>query len=510
MKISMRMRVEICALAAASACAAPGDSEQAREPVASQRETVALDRRGPFTIHGTATLHGVTSTGIESNPIDLSAAPFAVYSLSHGELVREVGVGLADGTFTVPVTTGARTWELETNLFGTPNLAVGDAREPDLDRTVLGRLDATQPTAETDVSISATGLAAWQFADTTQIMSANNGAVVFSPEFQFATPPAIGDTAITAQTIDWAAQGVPLVEAAKGDTVVMSQLVTRTSGTEVYNAVARIGAADGFTQRDGVAATLNVVMSPVPQKSLALHWEGPRFEALRAEAGASAVDLAGAPLFFIDALPDAERFGFYANAPDLMGYFPSDSTANLAVTVEYGNPYSTRGRPWDEFAIINYPFAVPVQLGAAAPRNEFAGYHANLSLSQLCDGIIAPLISPVRNVRIAGRDLGVAQSGVGPSPTVRWDAPRLGRATQYFVSLKQLTEVSARTVSTVVASFVTRDRSLQIPSTFLVPGGTYLLSMTAVNFGTVDRTTSLFGDGLPFASARSITATFTP
>jgi len=104
----------------------------------------------------------------------------------------------------------------------------------------------------------------------------------------------------------------------------------------------------------------------------------------------------------------------------------------------------------------------------------------------------------------------VAQSGVGPSPTVRWDAPRLGRATQYFVSLKQLTEVSARTVSTVVASFVTRDRSLQIPSTFLVPGGTYLLSMTAVNFGTVDRTTSLFGDGLPFASARSITATFTP
>jgi hypothetical protein len=344
------------------------------------------------------------------------------------------------------------------------------------------------------------------------IVAANNGAVVFSPELQFAAPPAAGDTSISAQTIDWAAQFPPdaLVEAAQGDVAVMSQLVARTSGAELYSGLDRIGTATGFTQRDGVASAMTVAMSVVPQKSFVLHWRGSELEALRSDVGAGAADTPGGQGFFIDALPDAAKLGFYTTSPDLVLYTPTTSSANVDVTVSYGNPYSTLGKPWDEYAIINYLFAVPVQLGTAAPYHEFVGYDANMALGELHGGIVKPLISPVRDVRIAGKALRSPQIGVGLSPTVQWDAPAIGRATQYLIALKRLAASSTHTSGTTVATFVTKDRTLQIPSTYLASGSTYILSMTAINFGSVDRTTDLFGDGLPFESASSITSTFMP
>jgi len=476
------------------------------------QEAISLAYSDQVIIHGTGTLFGITSSGVVSRPLDLSAAPFGTDSLSHGELVRKVGAGEAYGTFTVPVVAGAKSWELETNLFGTPFVAVGNARQPNLNQHVLGRLDGTLPTVETDVSINVTGLTPWADGDSTQIVAANNGAVVFSPEFQFATPPGVGDTAIAGQTIDWLAQfpPAPLVEAAKGDVAVMSQLVARTSGTEAYSGLDRFGTAASFTQEDGAASAMTVALAAVPQKSFALHWRGSEFEALRSAVGAGAADVPGADGVFIDARPDAAKFGFYTTSPDLMLYTPSDGTANVDATVSYGNPYVTLGKPWDEYAIINYFFAVPVQLGTAAPHLEFVGYAANLSLDELPGGVVRPLISPVRDARIAGKDLRSPQTGVGLSPTIQWDAPTIGQATQYFIALKRLTVAATRTTATTVATFVTKDRTLPIPSTFLARGATYILSMTAIDFGAVDRTVDLFGDGLPFESASSVTSTFTP
>jgi hypothetical protein len=76
--------------------------------------------------------------------------------------------------------------------------------------------------------------------------------------------------------------------------------------------------------------------------------------------------------------------------------------------------------------------------------------------------------------------------------------------------LRKVTATATKTSATSVVRFVTRSRSLQIPSPYLAGGGTFLLSIAAINFGRVDRTRSLFGDGLPFESASAVTATFTP
>lgn len=467
------------------------------EPTSEEQADVTA--AATFAIHGTGTLFGHTSTGIAKQPMDLSASLFASYSRGPGgELVQELGAGTADGTFDVPVQAGARSWDLETDLvFGSPYLAVGNARHPDVDQHVLGRLDGIAPTTETDLTLDATGLDAWADGDTTELLVANNGDIVYSPEGQFAAPPADGDTAIAGQTIDWSAQFPPtvLVDASQGDIASLEQLIVRSSGTESYQALDRYGTAPAFTQTDGAPSTAEFAMAHVAQTTRALHWRGAAFEAMRGEVGAGATDVPGGQQVFLDALPDAARFGFYTNSPDLAIYTPSAPSSDLDLTLHYGNPYH-----WDEFYSLNYLFAAPVQLGSAAPATVFVGYVANLDVDRVAGGVIAPQISPVRDVRIAS----------GASPTVTWSAPAIGHATEYFIQLEALSANDGQTATTIVASFVTTERSLQIPSDFITAGSTYVLAITAINFGDVDRTVSLFGDGLPALQAIMVTPTFTP
>jgi hypothetical protein len=468
------------------------------EPTTSEDQS-DVTAAATFEVHGTGMLFGHTTTGIVKEPIDLSANLFASYSRAPGgALVQELGAGTADGTFEVPVQAGARSWDLETDVvFGSPYLAIGNARHPDVDQHVLGRLDGVAPTTETDLTFDVTGLDAWADGDTTELLVANNGDIVYSPETEFAAPPADGDTAIAGQSIDWSAQFPPtvLIDASQGDIASLEQLIVRSSGTESYQALDRYGTASRFTQTDGAPSMADIAMSHVAQTTRPLHWRGAAFEAMRSEVGAGATDVPGGAQVFVDALPDAARFGFYTNAPDLAIYTPSVPTSNLDLTLRYGNPYH-----WDEFYSLNYLFAVPVQLGSAAPASVFVGYVANLDVGRVAGGVIAPEISPVRDVHI----------GRGDSPTVTWSPPAIGCATEYFIQLEQLSASDGQTAANVVASFVTTDRSLQIPSDFITSGSSYVLAITAINFGDVDRTVSLFGDGLPIEQAIMVTPAFTP
>jgi hypothetical protein len=450
---------------------------------------------GRSEIHGSGTLFGVTSHGVESQPIDLSSVPFSTYSFVHGDLVRHDGAGTASGTFTVPIEPGAHRWELSVNVFGVPLLAVGDARHPTLDQHQLGRLDAVPPSVETDVAFDVTGMAPWDANDTTEVTVGNNGTVVFSPDQQFATPPAIGTTAFAGPSIDWSAQpGASLVDASRGDVAVMEQLVAHTTGTETFSTVERAGTASGFSQTDGVGSTLSIALQPLPQRSHVLDWRGASFDALASGLGAGAST--SFATMFVDAEPDADQFGFYGfAAPDLLLYTPSSLSVNADLSVHYGNPYRSNGRAWDEFATVLYFYQVPVQLGDAAPKLETLAYQANTAVGE--DIVIEPRISAVRDVHIE-------------PPFVRWQPPAIGHATLYFLTLERLGISDGVTTSETIVQFYTKDRELEIPSTYLETGSTYVMQIQAINFGDVDRTTDLFGDGLPFAGVTMLTQSFTP
>lgn len=488
----MRVNSSILSLLAVSACV--DDPTVSEADVSSVADEV--HGCGPSEIHGSGTRFGVTSHGIESAPIDLSSASFSTYSSSHGHLVRNDGAGTANGTFTVPIEPNAHRWDLVANLFGVPVIAVGNARRPTLDMHQLGRLDAVAATAETDVTLEVTGLAPWDANATTEVTVGNNGTIVFSPDYAFPTPPAIGSTTFTGQSIDWKSQpGASLVDASRGDVAMMEQLVGHTSGNEVFSTVERAGTASGFTQTNGVASTLSVAMQPLPLRSHEMHWRGASFDALASSVGAGASTFYAT--MFVDAEPDADRYGYYGfAAPDLLLYTPSTFTVNADLAVHYGNPYRTRGRAWDEFATVLYYYHAPVQLGDAAPKLDTLAYQANVAVED--DMVFTPKISPVRDVRIS-------------PPFVRWQPPAIGHATQYLLTLERLgVDASNTTTITAVAQFYTKDRELEIPSDYLERGATYVMKIMAINFGDVDRTTDLFGDGLPFAGVSMITAPFTP
>jgi hypothetical protein len=465
-------------------------------------------------VHGAATLHFVTDTGVTDAPRDFSSAVFSSYTPDGDGFDLRSGVGAADGTFTVPVGEGASTWDLGFVPFSgiAPEYLVGGTLTYDFSSYVLGRLDREFPMASTPVVIEAAGLAPWGALDDLEIFVSNAGAIVFSPQVDFTAPITAGSTTIPAQTIDWLSQFNPLVDAAKGDTTVMFQLATQTSGTDSYAAIAKLGTATGFTQSDGQSSNLTVSMADVPQdETLTVHWKRSQFAALADQAGPGAVP--GASLLAVDALPDANTRGFFASAPDLVEFLqPPGGTTDLDETFTYGNPFSTGGTPWDEFVLVEGEFSVPVRAGTTTPATVDAGYYAQVPVGALqTDGTIAPKLSGVSNIRVGGKEVSTAaQSGVGLTPLVAWDAPAIGTPTSYQVTIDAVTAANGATELRTVAYFETADTSLQLPSDMLTAGTKFVAIITAFATPGADLTTTPFEFGGDYTQFATVTAQFEP
>jgi hypothetical protein len=362
------------------------------------------------------------------------------------------------------------------------------------------------------VTIDATGLSPWQGPDEIGIMSANAGALVL--DIETSAPPALGDTAISGRVIAWPSA---LIQAAKGDTTMMFQLVTKpksTGGPDFYVALAKSGLATGFTMVDGSPVTLRVALADVPQSStLAVHVKRSQFDVLRSQVGPGA--LAAEPFqqsIFIHALPEAHRRGFFAAAPRLVVSFPPAGTLDYDETFSYGNPFTTGGVAWDEFAVARYNFFVPVlATGATMPFNVQVGFTAEIPVSALAvDGIIAPALTPVRNVKIAGMNLATPQAGVGLTPTITWDPPSTGTPATYFVSVRRVTANGTATTVLPIASFTTTATSLQLPDAVVSSGASYMLVITAAALPDYDPAAPYISDKFPRFVATSATAQFTP
>jgi hypothetical protein len=472
-----------------------------------------VDAPTTMVVGGTGTLHYVTDTGEVDRPEDFSAVPFTSFTPTPGGFERRTGAGAADGTFTVPVGIGAPAWQLEIlfNPRGPRVFFVSSAARLDLSSFVLGRPDRRFPSLPTTVTINATGLSPWQLPDQIGIVSANAGALVSGAQSR--TTPAPGDTAIAGHVIAWT---TTLVEAAKGDTTTMFQLVAKTTdtGSPSYVALAKSGPATGFTMVNGSSATMTVALADVPQsKTLAIHVKRSQFDALRAQTGPGALpsELVEQSIF-IHALPQFRRRGSFAGAPRLVVSFPAEGTLDYDRTFTYGNPFKTGGVAWEEFAVVRYNFSVPVlAAGAATPVNVQAGFRYVIPIAALAvDGTIAPVLTPVRNVKIAGLDLATPRAGVGLTPTIAWDPPSTGTPSSYLVGVRRVAANGTATTVLPVATFRTTSTSLQLPDSVLLNGASYILVIDADAVPDYDHDAPFKSGGLPNFFATSATAQFTP
>jgi hypothetical protein len=259
---------------------------------------------------------------------------------------------------------------------------------------------------------------------------------------------------------------------------------------------------------------MTVELADVPQsRALTVHVRRSQFDALRAQVGPDAQPrLTFQHSLFIHALPRAQQRGFFAAAPRVARFIASTSSDDYDQRFTYGDPFETAGIAWDEFLIARHRFFVPVlAAGATTAANLDVGFVAPLPVSALAvDGTIAPQVAPVRNMKIAGRDLMAPQTGVGRAPAITWDAPALGAPTCYSVRLHQVGLDATATTLRLVATFSTTATALTLPDTLLSSGSSYVLEIEAQAIPDDQCTSAPFVNGLPAAFADAATAQFTP
>lgn len=346
-------------------------------------------------------------------------------------------------------------------------------------------------TSDTPVTATIGGLASWPPGDSLQLVSPERGTTLAGLETNFAAYPKVGETTIAAQALNWKHLGAPLVDGAKGETALITQLVAAQSGGRRYAALARAGAAHGFTVRDGEAATLSATLTPVAQdRAFSIQWKGSQFAALVEATGAGARP-GGAATVAISVVPAG--FGDIPASHSLRDFFtryhsgfptlvelPPFATSDFTQDVVYGNPFPGA---WSEFVTAIYTSSVPVPTAAGVGSVQARLITAQSVAALGKGGAIAPQLSPVRNVALDGVAFDAPRAGVGASPTISWQPPALGKATGYAVTVHQV-ETSDQGVNIKpLTTLSTKGTSLQLPAALLSSGSSYVLTITALSNG---------------------------
>jgi hypothetical protein len=123
---------------------------------------------------------------------------------------------------------------------------------------------------------------------------------------------------------------------------------------------------------------------------------------------------------------------------------------------------------------------------------------------------IAPAVSSVQAITVAGKDALATQAGVGTEPVVAWAAPAVGTPTSVQVRIRELDPVGTRYMTTPIASFVTTGSSVKVPAGLLHAGRWYVAVLTTVSSPADRPSTAPYRRGLPWSEVTVVTEVFTP
>lgn len=450
-------------------------------------------------------------------PRDLSGETIEVLvQRGPGGFDRYPGAGKADGSFRVA--------RLPRDLKGPYYLRLGadyvltTARRLDLGRARLGRPDAKVAKGGTQLTFDLKGLSPYQAGDFLELLSPGAGAYIFGFEYYSDQGVAIGSTEAKDLVIDYldASTGERpyLFDGDRGDRVTLWQMVSRKTMAGVeYQAAGRVLRLPALGQKDGEETVLAGTMEDLPQSETAdLSWRRAAYEAHRTSLvpGTSATDAASVTLL---AEPGGKAHGVSAGYGDLVfgpqGKGPGDVQG---AGIAYGNPFPAA---WTQLVTASIASSTSYSVGTARRMllNARMSFAAEKAAFVAAEG--KPLVGPPRSPKVADKDLfgDAAVTGVGTSPRLTWDAPALGAPSGYIVSLQRLEAVSARTVSTSVATFyvpAAAERALTVPPGLLMSGETYHLRIQAVAGPGADLGAAPLRRALPWGSGDVLTRPFSP
>ena len=494
---------------------APGELDELKAsasrpaPAAAPRTQVAATAATPLRIVTglySFTYHQDNATTLQ--PRDLTATPIQVLvPNASGGFDTLTGQGNSDGTFSIQNVPVGYYWL----KFGRSYLWTNvDNVEWVFD--TYGRADVVYPgTQPTNLSMSATGLNAWQGTDELFWTVPNQGFTYSTYGIAGITnPPNPGDTALSNYTMEFVQNGFPLLDASKGDQAYLTQLTSRVASGQTYRALGKAFYLPPTTMTDGATTTANGGFLDIPQTStLHLGWKRSALAAMTASVNPSATVVQTE--FGLWLSPLGTNVGIPGDAFQLFTYDSGSvsATADLDLgDLPYGNPFPSA---WTPLAETYFTWSVAYMApGATTPVNLLRSAYTATTTMPTAAAPIAPLLGPVQNPRINGKTLFQNQLGVGTNPTLAWDNPATGSPTGFVVSIYQLVNNSGTSAFGPRYVFRTAARTFAVPPGVMTSGNTYVVTISAVRNPGYTYASNPFQSAFPYGSSPMASAIVAP
>jgi hypothetical protein len=445
------------------------------------------------TVSGTRLVTYWTDAGSQTLvPADVVTPPLATVAALVGDgsggWITYPGTLAADGGFSIPGVPTGTYLLVVVGGDGLIHVAETSSSTVDLGWDVLGRPDVVPAASPTAVTISTSGLPAWDpSGDRIELTSGD--ADVWDPVVQGAQIAAApgGDV-----TEDWgsSAAGGSLNLVAAGDTLWAHHLgPVATTGTPSYvyrSAVEATSRNDvSLTSGQAFSVALDFTAPPaiaVPQTgSLSVtQWDLPSFEAALPDMGPGAAGVAhtlrvAASAHALASPAPVPRSG----SPDLLllQLAPGSGVVTAVGTMPYGQflpaPLWLEWLGAELTASVGY--LAPGASVALAERASVGHREAVSSTAYT----LALALGPPRGVSVGGVLASTNPTGVGLAPTLSWTAPSIGVPSSYGVEIFRLVASGTASVATRVATLVTGSTQVALPAGVLEAGATYYLRVTA-------------------------------
>lgn len=458
-----------------------------------------------ITVEGRAFSHALTLGGDLLEPMHFGeGSTLAAYLAPSGAPLQVARV--EDGTFEILGVPKDRAFYLRHG----DQWVLSTRASIDLSRFRVGRPDAEPCSyAGTKLVLEADGLDAWKAEDELQLVSANTGAMVFGLE-RYAVENRMtgGSTTIDQMSIRWFGTGEALIDGSSGDQAIITQLTTKTSRGKSYRAVTGAMIPSAFRMLDGEVTTVRGSFSDAGEtKTLGLRIDPSLVRAIAQELNPTAVHTGST--FFVDAEPFGGAHGHASASPDLVVLDLGPGAASFDVDLQFLNPFPPS---WTLFYQLRDDFRVSVLAeGASEPADVLISLLTNNTYDALAAGEDAVRIGPPSSIEIEGRSAFLRHRLSTATPSLSWDAPALGSADAYALSVYRVSAVEGRTETAYVATIAIDGalREARVPPGVLEIGETYVFIFSAHHGGGSSAIVRPYEGHFPEAYAESISGLVT-
>ncbi|UQA63124.1 hypothetical protein [Polyangium aurulentum] len=377
-----------------------------------------------------------------------------------------------DGSFRIPAVPEGAYYLRIIEAFGSGTLApryiVTSERSLDLGRVYAGRADVEGiDSPATQLILDADGLAPWGSNDKLEIFSLGAGASGALVPAAGTPPPAQGATSLNGYAVDLSQLVArKRIDGGAGDRAYITQSIAHGTPNMpgFYSSVGKVLEPAPFTVVEGQAQNISGSFEDVPQKTAAISFDVPAFEAL-VKAVHSTATMTSQDFALLVEPGGAER-ATATVTPTLLHHTAGPGTPVPAL--EYGNPFPSG---WAEVSAASFQYAVVHTLPGNVTKTHIESIGVSGPPSEMLGAALKPTLGPPLDVTIADEPTTGTIDGVGVAPMVRWSPPSLGTPAIYTVTIRRLDPMGGLTRT--VASFWTSETSLAIPPGLMAPGSFY-------------------------------------